>query len=286
MDEDLIKKVQGLSLSKTEEKIAEYILAHVNTIGFLTSTTLAEEIGVSDTSIIRFIRKLGFKGYAEFRAEMNNRTAQQIDQSQLGLSPGEKYTKTLKQINPNRLISDVSQYTFHNLQQTYAQLTQDSIDQVVDIILSSKRKYIAGFRGTSCCAKYMASKLVFLTSNVIPITHAEAAAVETLMDISEGDCLFLYSFPRYSEIGRVLVNIAKENGAKIILMTDRHTAPLAGCADAVVLAKIDGLGFTNSYVAPISLSEAILLAVSGRKDVTRSKRFNRIDQVMEKEKLY
>ena len=284
--EDLVRKIQSMTLTRTDAEIAEYILAHLSTIGFQTSTTMAEEIGVSDTSVIRFIRKLGFKGYADFRSEMNARTARQIDRAQPDLNPGEKYLRTLEHLGSSSLISDVSQYTLNNLQKSYAQLDQGMVEQIVDILLSSDRKYIAGFRGTACCAQYMASKLLFLTPHVVPILHADATAVENLLDITERDCLFLYSFPRYSEIARPLMEIARESGAKVILMTDRRTSPLANKADVVVTAQVDGLGFTNSYVAPLSLSEVILLSVSGRRDVTDSKRFNRIDSVMDREKLY
>ena len=284
--EDLVRKIQSMTLTRTDAEIAEYILAHLSTIGFQTSTTMAEEIGVSDTSVIRFIRKLGFKGYADFRSEMNARTARQIDRAQPDLTPGEKNLRTLEHLGSSSLISDVSQYTLNNLQKSYAQLDQGTVEQIVDILLSSDRKYIAGFRGTACCAQYMASKLLFLTPHVVPILHADATAVENLLDITERDCLFLYSFPRYSEIARPLMEIARESGAKVILMTDRRTSPLANKADVVVTAQVDGLGFTNSYVAPLSLSEVILLSVSGRRDVTDSKRFNRIDSVMDREKLY
>lgn len=284
--EDLVRKIQSMTLTRKDAEIAEYILAHLSTIGFQTSTTMAEEIGVSDTSVIRFIRKLGFKGYADFRSEMNARTARQIDRAQPDLTPGEKYLRTLEHLGSSSLISDVSQYTLNNLQKSYAQLDQGTVEQIVDILLSSDRKYIAGFRGTACCAQYMASKLLFLTPHVVPILHADATAVENLLDITERDCLFLYSFPRYSEIARPLMEIARESGAKVILMTDRRTSPLANKADVVVTAQVDGLGFTNSYVAPLSLSEVILLSVSGRRDVTDSKRFNRIDSVMDREKLY
>lgn len=284
--EDFKKKIQCMSLTRTDAEIAEYILAHFNTIGFQTSTTLAQAVGVSDTSVIRFIRKLGFKGYSEFRAEMNKRAARQIGQSEKGLSPGQKYARSLEQLNPSHLLYDVSQYTVKNLQQSYDQLDQATVEQIVDILLTSDRKYIAGFRGTACCAQYMASKLLFLTPHVVPVIHADASAVENLLDITEKDCLLLYSFPRYSEINRVLMDIARENGAKIILMTDRRTSPLANKADVVVVTYVGGLGFTNSYVAPLSLSEVILLAMSGRKDVTRSERFNRIDEIIEQEKLY
>ena len=153
---------------------------------------------MSDTSVIRFIRKLGFKGYADFRSEMNARTARQIDRAQPDLTPGEKYLRTLEHLGSGSLISDVSQYTLNNLQKSYAQLDQGTVEQIVDILLRSDRKYIAGFRGTACCAQYMASKLLFLTPHVVPILHADATAVENLLDITERDCLFLYSFPRYS----------------------------------------------------------------------------------------
>ena len=284
--EDLVHKIQSMTLTRTDAEIAEYILAHLSTIGFQTSTTMAEEIGVSDTSVLRFIRKLGFKGYADFRSKMNARTARQIDRAQPDLNPGEKYLRTLEHLGSDSLISDVSQYTLNNLRKSYAQLDQGTVEQVVDILLRSDRKYIAGFRGTACCAQYMASKLLFLAPHVVPILHADASAVENLLDITDRDCLFLYSFPRYSEIARPLLEIARESGAKVILMTDRRTSPLANKADVVLTAQVDGLGFTNSYVAPLSLSEVILLSVSGRKDMTDSKRFNRIDSVMEREKLY
>lgn len=221
--EDLVRKIQSMTLTRTDAEIAEYILAHLSTIGFQTSTTMAEEIGVSDTSVIRFIRKLGFKGYADFRSEMNARTARQIDRAQPDLTPGEKYLRTLEHLGSGSLISDVSQYTLNNLQKSYAQLDQGTVEQIVDILLRSDRKYIAGFRGTACCAQYMASKLLFLTPHVVPILHADATAVENLLDITERDCLFLYSFPRYSEIARPLMEIARESGAKVILMTDRRT---------------------------------------------------------------
>ena len=284
--EDLIRKIQSMALTRTDAVIAEYILAHLSTIGFQTSTTLAEEIGVSDTSVIRFIRKLGFKGYSDFRAEMNARAARQIGEAENGLLPGQKYIRSLEQMNPGHLIHDVSQYTVDNLRRSYDQLDQVTVDRIVDILLNSDRKYIAGFRGTGCCAQYMASKLLFLTPHVVPVIHADATAVESLLDITQKDCLFLYSFPRYSEINRVLMDIERKKGARIILMTDRRTCPLASRADVVVVAHVGGLGFTNSYVAPISLSEVILLAISGRKDVTRSERFHQLDAVIEQEKLY
>ena len=284
--EDLIKKIQKMSLSKTDTKIAAYVCDHLDTIGLQTSTAMAEKIGVSDTSVVRFVRKLGFKGYIDFRSAMKERILKKTKQERQGLSPMEKYAKSKELLKRDSLISDVSSYTLDNLEKSFFALDSSTLEQVVDILMKSDRKYIAGFRGTACCAQYMSSKLLFLTPNVMLITHADATAAERLIDITERDCLFLYSFPLHSEITKTLMDIARENKAKIILMTDSPTSPLANKADIVITARVDGLGFTNSYVAPLSLSELIILAVSSRCDETFSERFNRIDTIMKKEKLY
>lgn len=284
--EDIIKKIQSMPLSKTDEKIASYICNHLDTIGLQTSTVLAETIGVSDTSVVRFVRKLGYRGYIDFRSVMSERILRNSNNEAQGLFPSEKYAKSKKNLRRNDLINNVSSYIFANLEKSFSSLDSDSLEQVVNIILESNHKYIAGFRGTACCAHYMASKLLFLTQHVVRLTCADATAVERLVDITERDCLFLYSFPRYSEINRALMDIARENKAKIILMTDRPTSPLANKADIVITANVEGLGFTNSYVAPLSISELILLAVSSRRDDVFSERFKRIDSIMDREKLY
>lgn len=284
--DDMVKKIQSMTLSKTDRVIAEYILEHLSTVGFQTSTTLAQDIGVSDTSIIRFIRKLGFKGYADFRQEMNARIARQYSEAQKELSPGQKYVMTREALNQDSLIQDAGSSTIENLQKSYAKLDAATISQIADIILSSNRKYVAAFRGTACCAHYMVSKLVYLTSNVISLTHADASSVEKILDITADDCLILYSFPRYSEIHYILMDIARERGAKIVLITDQFTSPLANKADIVITAHVLGIGFTNSYVVPISLSEMILLAISSREDDTRNQRIQKLDEVIGKHKLY
>lgn len=286
--EDLIAKIRTMTLTRTDANIAEYILDHINTIGLQTSTDLAEAIGVSDTSIIRFIRKLGFKGYADFRNEMTNRIAEQYSQSQQAASllPGEKYNRTKDLLKKDSLLRDVSNYILDNLEKSFSFLDNETVDQVVNILLNSRRKFIAGFRGAASCVQYMANRLVLLLPNIISILHADASAIETLVDIEADDCLFLYSFMRYSEINYELMDIANKKGAKIILMTDSYTSPLAGKADIVLVSKVTGLGFTNSYVAPLSISELILLAISNCGDSQCAERLGMMDKIIQQGRYY
>lgn len=281
--DSLTEKIQGTSLTKTEKIIADYFLDHMSTIGLQTVTELALKIGVSDTSIIRFIRGLGFTSYSDFKREMK---AKMVEHYYEALSPGEKYFKTRGSIDKNNLISDIVNRSIDNIHKTCSGLDMATIDRVSDIILGSNRKYIAAFRGTSCCASYMYRKLLFFAPGAICCDKAESAAIEQIVDIEKSDCLLLYSFPRYTELCKSLLQIAQGNGAKTIVITDRVTSPLTVGADVVIATSVEGLGFTNSYIAPMCVSEILLLSISGKVDLDSNKRHAMLEEYINQHKIY
>lgn len=132
----------------------------------------------------------------------------------------------------------------------------------------------------------MSSRMVLLLPQVTLVSHADSAAIEQLADIGSDDCILIYSFPRYSKIHGTLMQIAKKRGAKIILVTDRQTSSLAAKADVVLVAKVEGMGFVNSYIAPMCISEIILLSVSSRCGDAGVDRVRYLDDLMEQENLY
>ena len=126
---------------------------------------------------------------------MNARTARQIDRAQPDLNPGEKYLRTLEHLGSDSLISDVSQYTLNNLRKELCPAGSGHGGTGRGHSPAQRPEVYCGLPGTACCAQYMASKLLFLAPHVVPILHADASAVENLLDITDRDCLFLYSFP-------------------------------------------------------------------------------------------
>ncbi len=279
----LLQQIKQTPLTKTEKKIADYIVDNINTIGLQTVTSLAYEIGVSDTSIIRLVRKLGFHSYAEFKRNMSTRMIQQYNEA---LLPSEKYIKTRETLDKSNLISDVVNRTIENLRKSCDILDLQTIERIAAILIRSNHKYIVGFRSTASCATYMSSKLLYFVPNVICCNQAESMAIEHIVDIKQDDCLLLYSFPRYSEVNLSLLEIAKRQGAATILITDRITSPLATLADFVLPAAIDGLGFTNSYIVPICISEIILFAVNGQTNNANNERVYLLDDYLGHHHLY
>lgn len=285
--DDIIAKIQNMNLTKKDAQIADYISEHLSTIGLQTSSVLAEAVGVSDTSLIRFIRKLGFKSYAEFRSAMNARITKQYEQMQQdSLMPGAKFSRTRDSLKHDSLIADVSEYTLRNLEKSFSKLDRETVDQAAGIFLRSKRKYILGFRGSASCAYYMASRLVLLLPNVTTVTHADSSALEQIMDIGPEDCLLIYSFPRHSKIYRTIIDVASQRGARIILISDCYTSYLAKQADVVFIAHVEGLGFTNSYIAPMCITEVLILAVGTQCDEKAAQRIQELDSLMDREEVY
>lgn len=285
--DDIISKIQSINLTRKDAEIADYISEHLTTIGLQTSTELAHAIGVSDTSVIRFIRKLGFKSFAEFRSKMNARITEQYKQVQQdALMPGAKFSRSKEMLKHGNLISDVSNYTLSNLEKSFAKLDAETLEKAVEILLKCKRKYICGFRGSASCAYYMASRLVLLFPGITVMTHADSSVIEQIMDIEKDDCLLIYSFPRHSKIYNTMLEIAVQRGAKVILITDRYTSPLAAKADIVIVTHVDGPGFTNSYIAPMCITEVLILALSRQCRDSNTQRVQELDRLMEQEELY
>ena len=278
----LIHKIEELLLTRSEARVADYIIDHLDTIGLYTSRELATAIGVSDTSVIRLVHKLGFGTYTQFRGEMNARiTRQYKPQSPLG--PEGQPTGT----NPERSQVDaLSGSILDNLRKTFSRLDDATVRQIVDILLQSRHKYIAGFHTTAGCAQYMATRLVKLLPHVIPVINADASSVETILDIGPEDCLMVYSFLRHSRINAPLMKLAKQNGAKVILVTDRASSPLTRKADIVMLTPIDSNNQTYSYVAPLSVSEVVLMTLIAESGSDGEARMHRLENLLESTELY
>lgn len=276
------EKIKKTSLTKTEKKIADYFLENMNNIGLETATDLASIIGVSDTSIIRFIRMLGFAGYSEFQKKMKGEIAQQINESS---SPLQRLRQTQGKGKKKNIVEDMLAATMDNLSRTFAKLDVSAIDEVASVLVRSTHKYVVGFRGTSSVASFLVSKLCYFLPGVQEIVHADGTAIERIVDITEKDCMVIFTFPRYTELACVLAEIAKKKKTKIIVVTDKVTSPVSAYADIVMTASVQSLGFSNSYVAPMWIADLFILAVS-EKMSEKNSRFLAIDRYINDNRLY
>lgn len=280
-------RIATLQLTKKERVLADYILAHQDGIGLTTARGLAQAVAMTDTTVIRFLRKLGFTGFVDFRQQMNARMVEQLkNPGDVNLSPGEKYAKTTPLLASKDMAAEVMGRTMENLQKTAAELDSAKLKAAAEVLRHARRKYIVGFRGSSSCAAYMFRKLVILLPNVVQCSYADSMVLEQLIDITKNDCVFMYSFPRHSEINHTIIEIAHKAGAKIILMTNKVTSPLASLADYVIPVQVEGVGYTNSYVVPLAVSEILLLMLGQQLTKKEKARMEDLEHYITEGKLY
>lgn len=280
---DFTERIKAKEFTKTEKIIADYILDNINTVGFSPLKDVAIACGVSDTSVIRFLRELGYEGYTDFKKSLNDKL---IEQYNANLSPMQKFNQSKSQITTESIANEVFYNSINNLNNAYLKLDDGLLQNIADCLIASKHKYIAAFRGTSCCADYFWRKAIYFLPGLVLCDKAESETIEKLVDISKDDCLMLFSFPRYSEISFTILELAKKRGAKIIVFTDRITSPLALYADYLVTVSINGVSFTNSYVVPLCYAEALAVIISKKLENSTEERLNLLEEHIYKSNLY
>ncbi|MGN1266936.1 MAG: MurR/RpiR family transcriptional regulator, partial [Dorea sp.] len=153
-------------------------------------------------------------------------------------------------------------------------------EEASDIILSSKRKYIAATRGNSCLGDYFALYLKQMVSRVVMTNTPALSPIDHMCSISKDDCLILFSFPRYSSIDEITAKMAQEAGARIIIITDKPSSTLAPYATVLLIAPVDSDTFFNSMIGPQFVSEALLDTIS-HKAKGIEKRLRKIDKYLD-----
>ncbi len=190
---DFAERIKDKSLTKTEKIIADYILDNINTICFSPVKDVALGCGASDTSIIRFLRDLGYEGYSDFKKSLNERL---LEQYNANLSPMQKFNQSKARISTESVVREVFYNSISHLSEALNNMNDKLLQDIADCLIKSQRKYIAAFRGSSCCADYFWRKAIFFLPGLVLCDKAESETLEKMVEINQDACLLLFSFPR------------------------------------------------------------------------------------------
>ncbi len=248
--------IRDVKLTKSEKALADYIISNFRDICFLTSTELAEKVGISHSSVIRFAKDLGFKGYTAFQDEMRKAYDEYLKtHDEAATVPLEKLHKSLDKLSTDNLVEALKGTTLRNLHYTVMNNAQENIEAAARALVDANMKYIIGYRGCAGVASFLEIMLRDTLPHVFANGSASLNSFDFLSDISEKDALLIITYPRYNKEAFLSAQLAKERGASVIVMTDSLTAPVCEYADQVLLSDVDSLAFFNSMVAPMFLAE-------------------------------
>lgn len=270
----------GNKFSKGQRIIAKYILSNYDKAAFMTAGRLGKIVGVSESTVVRFAAELGYDGYPSMRKAL-----QEMIRNRLTSVQRIEVAKSM--IDDNDIVRSIIGSDIQNLQATLEILEQDSFNKFVDSIIEAKNIYIVGMRTSTSLSSFLGLYLNLLRSNVSVIHDTAASEVfEQIIRIGEGDLFIAISFPRYSSHTVDAMEFAKKMGAMTAAITDGPASPLNGIADVCLHAKSDMVSFLDSLVAPMSLINAIIIAVGIKNKENLSKTFERMETVWSENKVY
>lgn len=273
--------IHNAKLTKTQKTIAKFILDNSADACFMTSTDIADVLGVSESSVIRFSRSLGFQGFMDFQKTLRKDYQDKVLSISSSITiPAQRIAKRATLDTNAEYINRHFKNAAKNLEKVFSENSMPMFEEAANTIISAKRKYILATRGNACLGDYFLLYLKHMVPNVETVISASISPFDHICNIGREDCLIAFSFPRYSSLDRLTVQMAKEAEAKIIVITDKPSALLAEYASTLLTVPVDSNTFFNSMIAPQFVSEALLDVIS-HKVKGIEKRLKKIDRYLD-----
>ena len=276
--EDVLTRIQDQypKLSMGQKLLAGYIREHSDKAVYLTASKLGAIVGVSESTVVRFALELGYEGYPSMQ-----RALQEMIRSRL--TSTQRIQAADDQFGGQDVLTAVIQSDMDKLRMVSDEADRTEFSKAVDLILGARHIYILGTRSSYFVAGYLNFYLHLLTGNVTLVqSNAAGEIFEQLLRIGPGDVMIAISFPRYSKVTMNTVKFAQDRGATIVAVTDNELSPVYQMADAALLAPSEMISFVDSMVAPLSLINALLIAVGRRMGTDVARTFADLEDIWNK----
>ena len=279
---DLITKIQSElpGFSKGQKQIARFILEHYDKAAFMTASRLGVTVGVSESTVVRFATELGYDGYPHLQRALQEMIRNKLTSVQRMEVAGDR-------MGGRDVLQPVLHADTDMLRVPLDEIDRDAYQGAVDALMGAKRIYILGVRSSSALASFLGFYFNLLFENVTLVhTNSVSEIFEQVLRVGPGDVLFGISFPRYSKRTLSAMKYARDRGARVIALTDSQLSPLARVADHVLLARSDMASFVDSLVAPLSVINALIVAVGMSRRDEIEQTFNKLERIWEEYDVY
>ena len=268
------------TFSKGQKRIAGYILEHYDQAAYMTASKMGALVGVSESTVVRFAIELGFEGYPEMQKSLQ-------ELIRMKLTSVQRVEVTNSLIGEGDVLEKILVSDAEKIRRTLEEIDHDAFEAAVDKIVAAEKIYIIGVRSSSSLAGFLNFNFRMMFDNVKFVqTTSGSEMFEQIMSINENDVMIAISFPRYSKRIVNAVEYAHNAGAGVISLTDSHQSPIAGLADQLLLARSDLVSFVDSLVAPLSIINAIIVAVSRKKMDDIRVRFDKLEKIWDEYEVY
>ena len=279
---DLISKINEKygKMSKGQKLLANYIIDNYDKAVFLTAAKLGEMLGVSESTVVRFASFIGYKGYPEFQQALEALVRAKLNAS-------DRIEITSGGIEQNGVLRTVLSSDALKIKNTMETIDEAAFENAVESILNARRIYVVGIRTCAPLASFLSFYLNMIFDNVVNLqTSSTSELFEQMIHINEKDCIIGISFPRYSMRTLKALEFANNRRADVITITDSIHSPMNLYSSCNLIAESDMHAAVDSLVAPLSVINALLVALCNKKQAQVAKNLEMIEEVWNNYQFY
>ena len=271
-------KMDGFS--KGQKRIASYILESYDKAAFQTAGTLGRTVKVSESTVVRFAAELGYDGYPAMQKALQEMVLNRLTTVQ-------RIEVTSERLGEQDIVSTILQTDIDKLRATQERIDRQAFSGAVNALLAARRIYILGVRSSAALASFLGYYLKYMFDDVRVVSGAsESEMFEKIVRVAPQDAVVGISFPRYSTATSKALQYCASAGAQVIALTDCESAPIAQSANYLLTAKSDMMSLVDSLVAPMSLINALIVAVASRRKQEVRDTFDHLESVWDRYGVY
>ncbi len=280
--DNLIKEMKGKysSFSKGQKLIASYIIDHYDKAAFMTAAKLGEEVGVSESTVVRFAIEMGYDGYPKLQKMLR-----EVIKSKL--TSAQRLEVSSAQIDSESVLKSVLQSDLNKIRTTLEEADSVTFNAIVEEILQADKIYILGVRSSAPLASFLGFYFNLIFENVRLVhTTSVSEMFEQIVNAKKGDVVLGISFPRYSKRTSKAMEFARNQGATVIGITDNESSPLAICSKYSLFARSDMASFVDSLVAPLSMINALIVAIGLKRKEKIHTTLEKLEKIWDEYQVY
>jgi DNA-binding MurR/RpiR family transcriptional regulator len=241
------------TFTNTQKDLTNYLISNINDVAFFTADKIAEKVNSTPSSVIRFAKRIGYRGYPELQKDLQNLIMDKISVVE-ELETNKKFDSSKAETTIKLSLKK----DFSNLNNLIKEINENSIKKFVNIIISSQKKYIIANRSALSLGHFFFFQLKKMVSGVFLLSNFDDGIFDMLRELNSEDVILAISFPRFTKLTINFAQYAKKGGAKLISITDKKTSPLHKISDICLFCPYESSAFFNSNVAAMALINAIL----------------------------
>ena len=266
--------------SKRQRVLGEYIAKHYDKAAYMTAAQLGKNAGVSESTVVRFAAEIGFDGYQSLQKNLRVATRNQLNSLQ-------RMELAENKIADGDILGAVLKSDIEKIISTLDEIDKEQFDGAVETLLNAENIYITGVRSAAALASFTGFYFNLLFDNVRLINSTGADDIfEQLFRVGKNDAVLGMSFPRYSKNTVAALRYAAGCGASVIGITDNKKSPIVKFSKYCLIARSDMDSFVDSLVAPLSVVNALTVAVGMRKKKETVDTFKKMETIWAEYEVY